>query len=118
MCPEGVADHVNLGLIPSSEDGWRGACGALKRRTGGMLHVHGNVDLKMDCGGGGCGTLNGEDNDYDHWANYVCSRIQEIFTELYPDETWSVELEAVVKVKSFAPHVDHLVADILCTPSQ
>ncbi len=43
VCPRGVADRVNLGLIPSSEDGWPVACAALKPQTGGMLHIHGNV---------------------------------------------------------------------------
>ena len=37
------ADRVNLGLIPSSEEGWPVACAALKRSTGGWLHIHGNV---------------------------------------------------------------------------
>ncbi len=43
MCPVGIADRVNLGLIPSSESGWHVACRALKPREGGVLHVHGNV---------------------------------------------------------------------------
>ncbi|XP_071795743.1 tRNA wybutosine-synthesizing protein 2 homolog isoform X2 [Asterias amurensis] len=43
VCPKGVADRVNLGLIPSSKDGWPVACAALKPQTGGMLHIHGNV---------------------------------------------------------------------------
>jgi len=38
-----VADRINLGLIPSSEAGWRTACAALKVDTGGILHVHANV---------------------------------------------------------------------------
>ena len=38
----GVADRVNLGLLPSSEPGWPVAAAVLKPR-GGMLHVHGNV---------------------------------------------------------------------------
>ncbi|XP_022096508.1 tRNA wybutosine-synthesizing protein 2 homolog [Acanthaster planci] len=43
VCPRGVADRVNLGLIPSSEVGWPVACAALKPSSGGVLHVHGNV---------------------------------------------------------------------------
>ena len=38
-----MADHVNLGLIPTSEAGWPVACAALRSDTGGWLHVHGNV---------------------------------------------------------------------------
>ena len=37
------ADRVNLGLIPSSEEGWPVACAALKSSTGGWMHIHGNV---------------------------------------------------------------------------
>ena len=37
------ADRVNLGLIPSSAEGWPVACAALKSLTGGWLHIHGNV---------------------------------------------------------------------------
>ena len=46
VCPENIADRVNLGLIPSSEPGWRTACAALKSDTGGILHIHGNVNTK------------------------------------------------------------------------
>ncbi|XP_022235441.1 tRNA wybutosine-synthesizing protein 2 homolog isoform X2 [Limulus polyphemus] len=47
VCPRGVADRVNLGLLPSSEPGWKTACLALKRETGGILHVHANVNSKQ-----------------------------------------------------------------------
>ncbi|NXY92606.1 TYW2 protein, partial [Alcedo cyanopectus] len=39
-----VADRVNLGLIPSSEEGWPVACRVLKKGTGGVLHIHHNVE--------------------------------------------------------------------------
>ena len=50
VCPKEVADRVNLGLIPSSEPGWRTACMALKSLTGGILHIHGNVNTRKGCG--------------------------------------------------------------------
>ena len=50
MCPRYVADRVNLGLIPSSEPGWRTACLALRSQTGGILHIHGNVNTRKGCG--------------------------------------------------------------------
>ncbi|CAH1239705.1 TRMT12 [Branchiostoma lanceolatum] len=43
VCPRGVADRVNLGLIPSSRDGWPVACAALRPTTGGILHIHENI---------------------------------------------------------------------------
>lgn len=46
MCPRGIADRVNLGLIPSSESGWLTACAALRPDTGGWLHIHGNVSCR------------------------------------------------------------------------
>lgn len=45
----GVADRVNLGLIPSSEDAWPVACQVLKP-SGGILHVHGNVNIRTGDG--------------------------------------------------------------------
>ncbi|KAJ8255134.1 hypothetical protein GJAV_G00201300 [Gymnothorax javanicus] len=38
-----LADRVNLGLIPSSREGWPVACRLLNRVTGGILHIHQNV---------------------------------------------------------------------------
>ncbi|KAL1140223.1 hypothetical protein AAG570_000155 [Ranatra chinensis] len=43
VCPDGVANRVNLGLIPSSECGWEPACRALVPSTGGILYIHQNV---------------------------------------------------------------------------
>ncbi|XP_041367143.1 tRNA wybutosine-synthesizing protein 2 homolog isoform X2 [Gigantopelta aegis] len=45
VCPRGLADRVNLGLIPSSEAGWCIACAALKP-SGGILHIHANINSK------------------------------------------------------------------------
>lgn len=124
-CPKNVCDHVNLGLIPSSEASWRTACAALKKSTGGVLHIHGNVDTK----GPGSGVTSTSGNNFysaikfptktDYhveWSKYVCCAIQKIFGVLYPNETWEVNIDAVIKIKSFAPHVDHLVTDITCKP--
>lgn len=42
MCPIGLADRVNLGLLPTASPYWLTACKALKP-TGGYLHIHENV---------------------------------------------------------------------------
>merc|ERR1712179_246608 len=47
VCPDDVADRVNLGLIPQSDISWRTACKTLKP-AGGVLHIHGNVETKKD----------------------------------------------------------------------
>ena len=46
VCPRGVADRVNLGLIPSAEISYKTACLALKPGVDGMMHIHGNVDRR------------------------------------------------------------------------
>lgn len=110
--PKGVADHVNLGLIPSSEAGWEVAAAALKPETGGILHIHGNVDI-LD---------KNEDKTADilpswgRWSQEVKSSFDQIFRKLYPDQEWRVEVVAVVKVKSYGPQVHHLVVDLSCKP--
>ena len=48
VCPRGIADRVNLGLIPSSEAGWETACAALRNDRGGWLHIHGNVSWRSE----------------------------------------------------------------------
>lgn len=120
-CPSNVADHVNLGLIPSSEDGWTTACAALKKDTGGMLHIHGNVDTKVqipdETDSDKChNTTSLVPSMYNEWLEYVRNKLETIFCEIYPNEIWTVNVKAVVKIKSYAPRVDHVVADVLCEP--
>merc|ERR1711981_1497904 len=43
VCPKNIADRVNLGLIPSSENSYNSAVLALKDNSGGTLHIHANV---------------------------------------------------------------------------
>lgn len=122
-----IADRVNVGLIPSSEEGWPTACTALKRSTGGWLHIHGNVTTKTS------------DNTADHeacvceqferyshllsskslrcvsvtkWIGYAVEQVS-IFLE---KSSWSVEVRHVEHVKSYAPHMCHLVLDLECRP--
>ncbi|XP_076923026.1 tRNA wybutosine-synthesizing protein 2/3/4-like isoform X1 [Bidens hawaiensis] len=93
--PKGVADRVNLGLLPSSEGSWATAVRAL-RSTGGTLHVHGNV----------------KDTEEDTWTEQVAKSIKEISrSEGY---NWDVSVEHVERVKWYAPHIRHLVVDIKC----
>ncbi|GJR14349.1 tRNA wybutosine-synthesizing protein 2/3/4 isoform X1 [Tanacetum coccineum] len=93
--PKGVADRVNLGLLPSSEGSWATAVRAL-RSKGGMLHVHGNV----------------KDSEEESWTEQVSKSIKEISrSEGY---NWDVSVEHVERVKWYAPHIRHLVVDIKC----
>ncbi|XP_054706976.1 tRNA wybutosine-synthesizing protein 2 homolog [Uloborus diversus] len=112
VCPEKVADRVNLGLIPSSESGWETACRALKP-SGGILHVHGNVISNMKSK-----TIPMENNkcnmvEWTEWAEHVRCKIETILSDLY-HYSWLVEVLNINHIKSYAPHIDHLVVDINC----
>jgi hypothetical protein len=94
-----ICDRVSLGLLPSSEGGWRTAVKALRRSTGGWLHIHGNVP----------------ENEQRTWVLWLCRCLARITVdEVSPD--WSVLCTNVERVKSFAPTVYHYVADVLVGP--
>ena len=157
-CPKDVADRVNCGLIPSSEQGWPMACAALRADNGGIIHIHGNVSSKPkqkkkhmpvskvvtqissidedgqqsptdvpqsvtpdpDKGVSYSSTNKGDDRlatkrEWNVWATEVCNQLQHHLQELHRC-SWSVYLLHTEHVKSYAPHIDHLVADIKCSP--
>ena len=95
----GMAHRVNLGLIPSSEAGWPVAIAAL-RPEGGMLHVHANVssDVKQEAA----------------WVEMLLVRLRELSIEDGRD--WRLSLEHLERVKWYAPHIRHVVADVRCGP--
>ncbi|XP_066195625.1 tRNA wybutosine-synthesizing protein 2 homolog isoform X7 [Sylvia atricapilla] len=124
-----VADRVNLGLIPSSEEGWPVACRVLKKDRGGVLHIHHNVEtppaLRAERGSpepqhptedGGEETLGARLRpEWQRWAEATATRIQGLLAELH-GRPWSTRVLHVEAVKSYAPHVHHLVLDLKCRP--
>jgi tRNA wybutosine-synthesizing protein 3 len=92
-----VADRVSLGLLPSSVEGWPLAAYALKA-TGGVLHVHENV----------------HENIIDSWVADACATFMKLFEER--GRPMRVECYHVERVKSYAPRVIHIVADLKCFP--
>ena len=107
---QSIADRVSLGLIPSSIPGWPLGVTVLKH-TGGMLHVHENV----------------KDNELDEWVNETCHTFEKLFAEKkirysaeeqtnYGHSTMLVRCVHLERVKSYAPHLYHVVADLECTP--
>jgi len=84
----GVADRVFLGLLPSSEGGLEVALGVLSTR-GGVLHVHGLAPSE----------------DHGSWVEGVRSSA----SSLRPGSDLSHDL---TRVKSYAPHWDHVVLDL------
>jgi len=94
----GICNRVILGLLPSSEGGWRTGVKALNRTLGGWLHVHGNV----------------LETEWEAWTLWLCRRLVTLSSE--EALPWNAVCTNVEKVKSFAPTVNHYVADIFVGP--
>ena len=86
---QGVANRVILGLLPSSQDGYSVAMQALVEGRG-VLHIHGVAPAK----------------DHSSWAEEVMDELLSI------DPERSIEAVALIRVKSYAPHWDHVVLDV------
>ncbi|XP_026558721.1 tRNA wybutosine-synthesizing protein 2 homolog [Pseudonaja textilis] len=148
-----VADRVNLGLIPTSEEGWPVACQVLRKDVGGVLHIHQNVEafpgkapelsqqLEKDQSPKQPPTqatsrvqedriaLKDHDvlqkvgqsfaasakQEWQGWAEVTATRIQDLLQDL-DRKPWKTQILHLEHVKSYAPHVDHLVLDLDCRP--
>ena len=57
---------------------------------------------------------------WEEWSHYVAGRIHLLLDGENPlpakQKRWKVSVRELVHVKSYAPHVDHLVADLECRP--
>ncbi|XP_028671721.1 tRNA wybutosine-synthesizing protein 2 homolog [Erpetoichthys calabaricus] len=150
MCD--VADRVNLGLIPSSEEGWPTACRLLRQNSGGILHIHQNVtsvphkpalfqqdtcsqeaseeyhkcknkvipsennDTMFEenfCSSSAKGRIKSE---WGKWAETAASQITKLLMENW-GKPWKTHIRHIQHVKSYAPHIDHIVLDLQCRPS-
>lgn len=85
-------DRVNLGLLPSAEEGYPIALQALKSE-GGMLHVHG-----LAKGG-----------EEEKWASNLVQYFEK-------DGRFSCSVIHIERVKWYAPHQRHIVVDIHALP--
>ena len=94
---EGVADRCHLGLLPSSEPVWE-ACMAALKPSGGLLHVHMNV----------------EEEGVDAWVQSTVERFQAVANA--QGRRAEVTAEHLEKVKWFAPRVRHVVLDLRVRP--
>ncbi|XP_026186180.1 tRNA wybutosine-synthesizing protein 2 homolog isoform X2 [Mastacembelus armatus] len=119
-----TADRVNLGLIPSSENGWPVACQLLKRKTGGILHIHQNVTsplpntASIPAVGDATQRVSGKKADREAWqawaddtAKHIASLLQDV-----TGASWKTNILHIEHVKSYAPHVHHVVLDLECRP--
>uniref|UniRef100_A0A8C6TF08 tRNA wybutosine-synthesizing protein 2 homolog n=1 Tax=Neogobius melanostomus TaxID=47308 RepID=A0A8C6TF08_9GOBI len=113
-----IADRVNLGLIPSSEDGWPVACRLLKRSTGGILHIHYNVTSPVSNRDSSLENIPAHKNNRETWQVWAHDTAK-CFTALLKDTTgteWRTHVQHIEHVKSYAPHVHHVVLDLECRP--
>lgn len=143
-----VADRVNLGLIPSSEEGWPIACQVLRKDAGGILHIHQNVESfpgknlqppgssgtekehwlypqQIVTNQGEHGATRGSwrkvlspatKPEWHRWAESAEARIASLLQQVH-GKPWKTHILHIQPVKSYAPHVDHIVLDLECRPS-
>ncbi|XP_029917683.1 tRNA wybutosine-synthesizing protein 2 homolog [Myripristis murdjan] len=119
-----LADRVNLGLIPSSEEGWPVACRLLKKTTGGILHIHQNVTSPLPSTAvipavdDAANRAPGKKTDrgvWQAWADDTASRIASLLKDI-GGAPWKTNIQHIEHVKSYAPHVHHVVLDLECRP--
>ncbi|XP_036738950.2 tRNA wybutosine-synthesizing protein 2 homolog [Manis pentadactyla] len=142
-----IADRVNLGLIPSSEEGWPIACQVLRQDAGGILHIHQNVESSpgKNLQPPGSGEMEKEHSPYSQqiitnqwknratrdsrrkmlsaatkrewqqWAESAETRIATLLQQVH-GKPWKTQILHIQPVKSYAPHVDHIVLDLECHP--
>ncbi|KAM3867378.1 tRNA wybutosine-synthesizing protein 2 homolog [Diretmus argenteus] len=115
-----LADRVNLGLIPSSEEGWPAACRLLKRTTGGVLHIHQNVASPLQNTAMNHAALRVSAKQADRavwqaWANDTASCIGSLLQDI-TGGPWRTNIQHIEHVKSYAPHIHHVVLDLECRP--
>ena len=96
---ENRCDRVNLGLIPSSRQGWPLAVRALKPSQIGWLHVHMNV----------------RDGCQDEFETEMLSELRQLFISL-KNALYECQVRHRERVKSFSPKVWHYVFDVECRP--
>ncbi|TRY88774.1 hypothetical protein DNTS_014996 [Danionella cerebrum] len=122
-----AADRVNLGLIPSSEDGWPVACRLLKRSTGGILHIHQNITTPLNLQPAEhsiaeSSTVNecflrnqGDKQVWADWASNTAKNISTLLLDITGDR-WKTNIKHIEHVKTYAPHINHVVLDLECKP--
>ena len=89
----GQADRVILGLLPTAEGGFELAINCLKK-IGGCLHIHGIAPA----------------SDHDSWVDETITKLSNL------NHDFSITKTSQVRVKSYAPHWDHIVLDVNLSP--
>jgi tRNA wybutosine-synthesizing protein 2 len=89
----GQSDRVILGLLPTAEGGFELAINCLKK-IGGCLHIHGIAPA----------------SDHDSWVDEIITKLSNL------NHDFSISESSRVRIKSHAPHWDHLVLDVDLSP--
>ena len=92
---KGIADRVILGLLPTAKNGYELAVSCLKE-AGGELHIHGVAPAK----------------NHQSWVDETIRQIEELAQGQIVGEVQRI------RVKSYAPHWDHLVLDLELRPEK
>lgn len=50
------------------------------------------------------------------WAKYVAQTLLQHLKKSHDNQNWNVQIRHIEHVKSYAPHVDHVVLDVECRP--
>lgn len=50
------------------------------------------------------------------WAEYVAQALLQHLKKSHDNQNWNVQIRHIEHVKSYAPHVDHVVLDVECRP--
>lgn len=74
------------------------------------MHIHGNVDLNVSLE-----TKSKIKEEWIEWSLYAKNKICSLLNEINKSN-WSVTVDHVEYVKSYAPRVDHIVLDLKCIP--
>ncbi len=93
---EGCADRCHLGILPSSEEVWNLALKCLKP-LGGWLHIHMNVI----------------EENIANWVEQTIKDLEILSNKI--GRNWNIEAKHLEKVKWYAPHIRHVVLDVLCS---
>ncbi|KPM05380.1 S-adenosylmethionine-dependent methyltransferase-like protein [Sarcoptes scabiei] len=115
-CPKAVAQRIQMGLLPSSYDFLKVATAALNldsKHSKWIIHYHENVNY--------CHQIKSNQNlskqeikekTIARWTESLLEQIRANLLELNPNRSFDLLIESIHKVKRYAPHIDHLVADI------
>lgn len=98
------------------------ACRLLNRTTGGFLHIHQNVTSPLPNIAGvpehNDVALRGKKTEEETWQGWACDTAHRISCILrdVTGARWITKIKHIEHVKSYAPHVQHVVLDLECRP--